>query len=401
MVNFSGSRCLYFKTLPKTSSMPQSNQSFFARKNGKSVRTLLAVFSLFFYFSCKTVAVPSKEKDKAPEISITVSDKARNTSQAYTSDQTITVSKGTTNQFIISAYNDVGGVKDLFVTVLDRNIKLDVHNPPPDASGKVNKQLYIAFDKTNNPITDSYLDPGRTYSVSAEAVNYNGMVSDVVLHFVVPPDPPSLTINDFQVEPGVGVYPGENFTISWKYLKQVDNSAVDLLVTKQYYQEPELPVIQVLDAPLNGLTSAPSGLSGFPKFRMTVRFRNNPSISSTSGWLTRHVQQAQGTPVLAAFLSIYGPNTNPFMLVEKTPFSVSYTFANPGSKELDAFDVNLMIDNVKEGDTKSVHTLQPNEAVTLQWDVTKELTAGFRSFDLIRVSNSGNLGHSQLLFNSK
>jgi hypothetical protein len=66
---------------------------------------------------------------------------------------------------------------------------------------------------------------------------------------------------------------------------------------------------------------------------------------------------------------------------------------NLGGAALDEFDVDLFLDGVKEGDTKTIPKLDAGKSSNVAtWQITKDLAIGGHQVELKRKSNGGSLG---------
>jgi hypothetical protein len=162
----------------------------------KRYRFYVSFFLLLF--SCSRVSIPTRDKDAAPLLTITAVDRTHNTSTEHKVDRDeIAVAPGTLMQFIATAYNKAGGVKE-FTFKMSDNPYIFHRDGPPDASGKVPAQLQIATEN-NQPITNTYTEPGKIYEVTATAVNHNMMLNSISLKIEVynPADPYEKSCGNF------------------------------------------------------------------------------------------------------------------------------------------------------------------------------------------------------------
>src|SRR5688572_7799840 len=107
------------------------------------IKKLLSTGALILLlFACETVKIPTKEKDQAPVITITVHNESNNTKKEYQANDIISVRRGTRLQFIIVARNQAGGVQDLHFSTFNQITGIKAHaKGTPDASGNVPVQV--------------------------------------------------------------------------------------------------------------------------------------------------------------------------------------------------------------------------------------------------------------------
>src|SRR5262249_61815699 len=84
-----------------------------------------------------------------------------------------------------------------------------------------------------------------------------------------------------------------------------------------------------------------------------------------------------------------GPFISPSPPHEKKPFTVNWTFENVGNSDSSETQVDLYIDNVKEGDTKTVSKLASGKVAPISWSVTKQYTGFAHTAEIRSVSASG------------
>jgi subtilase family serine protease len=94
-------------------------------------------------------------------------------------------------------------------------------------------------------------------------------------------------------------------------------------------------------------------------------------------------------PTMAPVVVAYGPFISPSPPHEKQPFTVTWTFENVGNSDSSETQVDLYIDSVKEGDTKTVSKLASGKVTSISWSVTKQYTGFVHTAEIRSVSASG------------
>jgi subtilase family serine protease len=93
------------------------------------------------------------------------------------------------------------------------------------------------------------------------------------------------------------------------------------------------------------------------------------------------------------YVVVYGAFFTPGQVREKNAFSVSWTIENLGGAQLESFDVELFLDDVKEGNSKTVPKLDASKSTPVTWVITKELPSGIHKVEL--KTGGGSIGFTQ------
>jgi hypothetical protein len=203
------------------------------------------------------------------------------------------------------------------------------------------------------------------------------------------PPPPPIAITEFKAVPDY-VNQGSPSTLSWKFTKDGTCGPADLVLNRKIYGEAPVTILQQPGASSPGSKEVVAAGATLVTYVLTATCRGNPSVSQTR---EAKVQLAPPPAQPAAYLVVDGPVVDPYLVHEKMPFRIGYTFANLGNLALDSFDVTLLVDGAAQGAAKTVPKLDPGKSATLQWDVPMGLVGYAHSADLTRGSAS--LSHAQ------
>lgn len=182
--------------------------------------------------------------------------------------------------------------------------------------------------------------------------------------------PASVAITEFKAHPDY-VNQGDYSSLQWTLATSGGCTPVDLDLFERVYGQPETKILEESSPGLSGSKSVtPPPISSPVYYRLSVACKgvggSAVSKETTLGFAPK--------PIMAPYIVAYGPFVVPSPPHEKMPFTISWTFENLGNADSSEAQVDLYIDGVKEGDTKTVSQLGTGKVTTVSWSVTKELT---------------------------
>jgi hypothetical protein len=246
----------------------------------------------------------------------------------------------------------------------------------------------------------AYLSPGE-HTVTLELRSYtsdHALVSQAqrVVSAVVPSPPPSIAIASFKATPNYQNQ-GSESQLSWTLQPTSTCKATDLVLAKKDYGQPEVTILQTSTPDASGSKSVVvAGGSSPLRYTLSVACKYCSSCQTLANTrVTAEVQVSfpAAPPAPAPYLIVNGPFTSPIQVRAKKAFSVSWTVENLGGAESASFDVELFLDGVKEGDSKSIPKLDAGKSTNVTWSITKELASGIHQLELKRAGSS--IGFSQ------
>lgn len=211
--------------------------------------------------------------------------------------------------------------------------------------------------------------------------------------FQAPPPPSVASIDEFKGVPDY-VDLGSPAKLYWTVSSKGSCVLADLTIVHAGFGVPE---VVLLHQPIP--TSVPP-IEVYPADSTPVRYVLSVGCKGMLNSLTSRetkIAFGRGPAPAAPRPLLYGPTFEPPQVREKKPFTVKWALQNIGTAELASFDVDLYVDNVKEGETKTVDTLAAGKLTSLSWNVTRELTGSPHSVELRVGNNSLSYGQFQVL----
>lgn len=249
-----------------------------------------------------------------------------------------------------------------------------------------------------------YLKPGE-HTVTIELRSYapdHALVSQAqsVVSAIVPSPPPSIAIASFKATPNYQNQ-GSESQLSWTLQPTSTCKAADLVLAKKDYGQPEVMILQTSTPDASGSKSVVvAGGSSPLRYTLSVACKYCSTCETLANTrVTAEVQVSfpPAAPAPAPYLVVNGPFTSPSQVREKKAFSVSWTVENLGGAESASFDVELFLDGVKEGDSKSISKLDAGKSTNITWSITKELASGIHQLDLKRAGSSISFSQFQII----
>lgn len=186
--------------------------------------------------------------------------------------------------------------------------------------------------------------------------------------FTKPPPPPMVTIATFAANPDY-VNQGDPSILQWTLSTSGGCTLANLILTERVYGQTETLIGQQSSPGISGSEKVtPPAISSPVYYKLSVSCKGAAPVSKEIplGFAPKQVT--------APNVVLYGPFIAPSPPHEKQSFTISWTFENVGTAKSLETQVDLYLDGVKEGDTKTVSKLSPAEVTSVSWSVTKELT---------------------------
>jgi hypothetical protein len=86
----------------------------------KKKYTALLMLATSMLIGCRDLNIKDADTTTVTDINMNVSDLTHHTSRNFSSSATIDFPKGTILQFLVTARNDKGGIKNLFLSAVDQ-----------------------------------------------------------------------------------------------------------------------------------------------------------------------------------------------------------------------------------------------------------------------------------------
>ena len=186
--------------------------------------------------------------------------------------------------------------------------------------------------------------------------------------FVRPPPPPSIAIASFVAKPDY-VDQGQYSRLEWTLGAQGGCIPADLALYERVYGQAETMILQQPAPASSGFKSVTP-----PPISSPVYYRLSVGCKGIGGPVTKEITLGfSPNEIEAPSIIAYGPFFDPSPPRQKMPFSVRWTFSNVGNAESNEVEVDLYIDDMQEGDSKTVAELAPGQTTIIVWNVTKEI----------------------------
>jgi hypothetical protein len=242
--------------------------------------------------------------------------------------------------------------------------------------------------------TPPYLSPGDhtvTIELRSYAPDHKLVAEAKSLLTAFTPSPPTITIGEFKATPDYQNQ-GSQSQLTWKLQPTSSCVAADLVLTKKDYGQPDIMIMQMPAPSTSGAKSVVVTATSSPiRYTLSVACRycsTCPTLANTTVTAETKVSFPPQPPAPTPYLVVNGPFYTPIQVREKQSFSVSWTFENLGGAQLDSFDVELFLDDAKEGNSKTVAKLDAGKSTSESWTITKELASGTHKLELKRSGSS-------------
>jgi hypothetical protein len=229
----------------------------------------------------------------------------------------------------------------------------------------------------------------------------HALLSEVVAYVTayVPTPTPTIAIQMFKAVPDYQNQ-GSTSKLSWTLQPNSTCLPADLRLTKKDVGKPDVVVMETSSPTTTGdKTEVVAGGSSPLHYTLSVACKfcsTCQTLASTTVSAQTLLSFAPAPPPAAGILTINGPFFTPIQVMATQPFTVSWTFENDGGAALDAFDVDLFLDGVKEGSSVTVGKLDAHSSVSKSWMITKELASGIHTVELRRNGASVSFGQFQV-----
>lgn len=215
----------------------------------------------------------------------------------------------------------------------------------------------------------------------------------------VPTPAPTIAIQMFKAVPDYQNQ-GSTSKLSWTLQPNSTCLPADLRLTKKDVGKPDVVVMETSSpATMGDKTEVVAGGSSPLHYTLSVACKfcsTCQTLGSTTVGSQTLLSFPPAPPPPMGILTINGPFFTPIQVIAAQPFTVSWTFENDGGAALDAFDVDLFLDDVKEGSSVTVGKLDAHSSVSKSWMIMKELASGVHKVELRRNGASVSIGQFQV-----
>jgi hypothetical protein len=212
----------------------------------------------------------------------------------------------------------------------------------------------------------------------------------------VPSTPAEISIAEFKIDPDYQNQ-GSSSKLSWTLQPTATCVPADLRITKKDVGKPDDTVLEVgSPATMGAKNVVVAGGSSPLRYALSVACKfcsSCQTLGPTTVTAERQLWFAPLPPPMQPILDVNGPFFTPVQVKTKQSFSVSWTFANAGGAPLDAFDVELFVDDIQEGGSVTVPKLNAGTDSSKSWTITRELASGIHKLELKK--SGGSISFSQ------
>jgi PA-IL-like protein len=229
----------------------------------------------------------------------------------------------------------------------------------------------------------------------------HALLGEVVAYVTayVPTPAPTIAIQSFKADPDYQNQ-GSTSKLSWTLQPNGTCLPAALRLTKKDVGKPDVVVMETNSpAAMGNKTEVVVGGSSPLHYTLSVacKFCSTCQVLTTTTVTTQTLLAfAPAPPPAAGILTINGPFFIPIQVIAAQPFTASWTFENDGGAALDAFDVDLFLDGVKEGSSVTVGKLDSHSSVSKSWTITKEVPSGIHTVELKRNGASVSFGQFEV-----